>query len=165
VRTIWAIDPGTTESALVIMHDGCPGTHHIAQNLDVLGWIHSEFHPHDSLVVEMVQSFGMPVGSEVFETCVWIGRFVQAAHCRSTLVEYHLIPRGEIKMHLCQHTKGVDDAVIRQAMIDRFGPGKEKAIGNKKAPGPLYGFKGDEWQALAVGCVAWDKEQARQAAL
>jgi hypothetical protein len=29
-----------------------------------------------------------------------------------------------------------------------------KAIGTKKAPGPLYGLKGDEWSALAVALKA-----------
>jgi hypothetical protein len=41
------------------------------------------------------------------------------------------------------------DANIRQALIDIYG-GNDKAIGNKKTPGPLYGIKGDLWAALAV---------------
>jgi hypothetical protein len=35
-------------------------------------------------------------------------------------------------------------------LLDRFGPGREVAVGTKRAPGPLYGIKGDEWSALAV---------------
>ena len=42
------------------------------------------------------------------------------------------------------------DANIRQALIDRYGPGKDRAIGRKLSPGPLYGLSGDCWSALAV---------------
>lgn len=36
-------------------------------------------------------------------------------------------------------------------------PGKEKAIGKKATPGPLYGVVGDEWAALAVAVTWWDQ--------
>jgi hypothetical protein len=44
----------------------------------------------------------------------------------------------------------VNDAVIRQRLIDIFGPGKAVAIGTKKVKGPLWGLRSDEWQALAL---------------
>jgi hypothetical protein len=79
-------------------------------------------------------------------------------------------------MHLCHQTKGVNDSVIRQRLIDKYG-GKDKAIGGvrcpnckgkgwsgsgrpvcdvcqgekwKHPPGPLHGITADVWQALAV---------------
>ena len=60
------------------------------------------------------------------------------------------MPRKTVKMHLCSAIVGINDAVIRQRLIDLFGPGKDVEIGTKKKPGPLYGLHGDEWAALAV---------------
>ena len=68
------------------------------------------------IVIEMIASYGMPVGKEVFETCVWIGKFAQASGIKE---EY--IYRKEEKMNLC-HSMKAKDSNIRQALIDRFGP-------------------------------------------
>ena len=46
------------------------------------------------------------------------------------------------------------DALVRRAMLDRFGG--DGAKGTKKAPGPLYGFHADCWAALAVA-VTWSE--------
>ena len=105
------------------------------------------------LAIEMVESFGKPVGAEVFETVYWIGRFVEAhkgTSCR--------IPRGDVKMHLCGDRR-VNDSAIRQRLIDIYGPGKEAAVGRKATPGPLYGVTGDMWQALAVARTYYDRRQ------
>jgi len=103
-----------------------------------------------SLAIEMIASYGMPVGSEIFDTCVWIGRFLQA-HARPASVK--LVKRHEVKMHLCGSMRA-KDSHIRQRLIDIYGPGKEAAIGRKSSPGPLYGVKGHAWAALAVGVTA-----------
>jgi len=99
-----------------------------------------------SLVVEMVACYGLPVGREVFETCIEIGRIVEICSSRNQSVR--LMPRLEAKMHLC-HTARAKDANIRQALLDRFG-GKEAAIGCKATPGPLYSVKSHAWAALAL---------------
>jgi hypothetical protein len=104
----------------------------------------------DLIAIEMIASYGMPVGREVFETCVWIGRFVQAA-C-ALPCEY--VYRKDVKLYLCGNARA-KDSNVRQAIIDRFG-GKDKAIGRKKNPGPLHGVKGDLWAALAVGLYVAD---------
>lgn len=100
------------------------------------------------LAVEMIASYGMPVGREVFDTCVVIGRLIQLWGG-----PYTLVYRGDVKLHLCG-SRRAKDGNVRQALIDRFGPGKERAIGTKKQPGPLYGVSGDVWSALAVA-VTW----------
>ena len=107
----------------------------------------------DVLIVEEVVSYGMPVGREVFETVFWSGRFVEAWGG-----PYHLMPRQEVKQHCCRSSKATD-ATIRQALIDQFG-GKERAIGRKTCPGPLYGIRKDLWSALALA-VTWSETHMR----
>jgi hypothetical protein len=91
------------------------------------------------IAIEMIASYGMAVGADVFQTCVEIGRFVEVAEGNVSLVF-----RRDVKMHLCGSARA-KDANIRQAMLDRLGP-----VGTKKAPGPLYGVKSHIWAALAV---------------
>lgn len=104
---------------------------------------------YDKIVLEMVASYGMPVGSSIFETCVWIGRFIQARKCP----DYEYIYRREEKMNLCNSMKA-KDSNIRQALIDRFGE-----VGTKNKQGFFYGFKKDIWSAFAVGCTYLDKQK------
>ncbi len=171
---VFAIDPGPENSAVVcfditnqrlvkrtIQHnlaikEGCR-----LHGMDIL--------PHDELdfdtrchaiAIEKIASYGMPVGEEVFATCRWTGRFIEAWVGQNPINEKSvaLITRGEVKMHLC-HSMRANDANIRAALLDRFGPGKEKAIGTKKNPGPLYGIKKDLWAALAVAVTYADLNQ------
>jgi len=149
-----AIDPGTEQSAWCDYSTEYGITFGTLENPAMLGYLrrYAEDRAAPSLAVEMVASYGMPVGREVFETCVWIGRFLEAFGR-----PYRLVYRREVKLHVCASPKA-NDATIRQALIDRFGPGKERAIGTKKAPGPLYGMKADEWAALAVAVTAAETE-------
>lgn len=153
---ILAIDPGTVESGYVewdVEANILLGFGNV-ENCRLLELIRPSYtgrNCHNHLVVEMIASNGMPVGAEIFETCVWIGRFVE----RFNRVEAtRLITRNEIKNHIC-HSSRAKDSNIRQAIIDRFG-GKEKAIGRKASPGPLYGLAGDAWAALAVALTWMD---------
>jgi hypothetical protein len=106
-------------------------------------------------VCEMVASYGMPVGREVFDTVFWSGRFCEAAD------DHALVYRKDVKMHLCGNMRA-RDGNIRQALIDRFGPGKDIAIGRKATPGPLYGFKSDMWAALGVWITYHDAKIRRE---
>lgn len=84
------------------------------------------FAEYDLLAIEMVASYGMPVGKEVFDTCVWIGRFVQENDKIGK--NYYYIYRKDEKMNICNSMKA-KDSNIRQALIDRFGE-----VGTKKRP-------------------------------
>ena len=156
---VLALDPGTTETAFVLYQAGrvCPVLEHGKKpNAEVL-----ELLPRFSrvlgvtLAVEMIASYGMPVGREVFETCVWIGRFVQAWQPGA----HELVYRRDVKMFLCGSNRA-KDGNIRQALLDLVGP-----QGTKKAQGPTYGLRGDEWAALAVAVtIAGDEAKARRVA-
>lgn len=148
------IDPGTEVTAWVRLDHKCRCVkeHAIEGNNAVLSrileWQRLPRSPR--VVVEMIESFGMPVGKEIFETVWWIGRYCQADQCAARMT------RRDVKLHVCGQMRGVNDSTIRQAMLDRFGPGREAAIGKKKSPGPLYGIRKDEWQALAVAVTFYD---------
>jgi hypothetical protein len=154
--TVLAIDPGPEQSAWVLWDGEEVMGHAKADN----GTIRSDFQSgnmlmlgYSNVVFEQVASYGMAVGADVFETCVWTGRLWEVAAGSGHPVSR--LPRKDVKLHLCGQTRA-KDSNIRQALLDRFG-GKEKAIGRKKAPGPLYGLKADEWQALALAVTFYDQ--------
>lgn len=164
---ILAIDPGCTDSAFVLYDVDArrPVWFSKLSNEKLLGICREHVSIGDAdvrfqhLAVEMIASYGMPVGREVFETCLWIGRFLEAWRGPHSLVY-----RKDVKLHLCG-TFRAKDPHVRQALIDRFGPGKPAAIGTRKQPGPLYGVAADVWSALAVA-VTWGEcnyEKARSA--
>lgn len=149
--TLLAIDPGPAQSAAVWLNGESIQMAVIYPNDDLLESIRCDgvFNkPPEHLVIEMIASYGMPVGKEVFETCVWIGRFIEAFNGQN----HSLIYRKDVKVHLCGSMKA-KDGNIRQALIDRLGP-----IGTKKNPGPCYGISKDMWSALAVALTWRDKQ-------
>jgi hypothetical protein len=144
---ILAIDPGTTHSGWCVLGGigPRPMASGVYENGELLAVLRENRNP---VAIEMIASYGMAVGKEVFETCVWIGRFVQVAGPERVRLVY----RKDVKMHLCGSPRA-KDANIRQALIDKWG-GKAEAIGTVKKPGPLYGVKSHAWAALAVAVTA-----------
>lgn len=149
---IYAVDPGNTQSAYAVLDERLhPVEFGKLENQQLLSHIRTWDHTGETpFVIEMVASYGMAVGKEVFETCVWIGRFWEAA---SGFRARDRIYRIEEKMVMC-HDSRAKDANIRQALIDRFGP-----VGTKKNPGWFYGVSKDVWSAIAVG-VTWADKMA-----
>ena len=155
---ILAIDPGPTQSAWVeLSADGLPAEFAIEENQMILYRIATT--EASALAIESIASYGMAVGVEVFETCVWSGRFLQRWYdmSRRDLLKCatYRVYRRDVKLHLCGSARA-KDANVRQALIDRYGPGKEMAIGRKASPGPLYGVSSHVWAALAVAVTASD---------
>lgn len=153
---IFAIDPGNELSAYVILGDGLrPTRFGKITNEELIGVIRDTFSPsaYDDrrFAIEMIGHYGtgMPAGKTVFDTCVWIGRFVQE-YCSICNKEPTFIMRKDEKINLCGNMKA-KDSNIRQALIDRFG-----VVGTKKNPGWFYGVSKDVWQAIAVGVTYYD---------
>ncbi|QLQ16122.1 MAG: hypothetical protein HZY73_11210 [Micropruina sp.] len=159
-----AIDPGNELSAYVVIDaDYRPVALGKVPNdelLDALGMLDLDVlggAVPTAFAIEMVASYGMPVGREVFETCYWIGRFseaIRAQDFRHPLPE--LVYRREVKLNICGSAKA-KDGNIRQALVDRFAPGRPNhGKGTKAAPGWFYGFSADIWQAYALAVTHLD---------
>ena len=157
---ILALDPGTTQTGWAIVADDMRVLEHgITQNNVVLSRISNHATEGgfdfkiDGVATEMIASYGMPVGREVFETCIWIGRFMQAWRSPEKVI---IVYRKDVKMHLCGTTRA-KDTNVRQAIIDLYEPtggGSTPQIGTTKQPGPLYGVSSHVWPAIGVGIVA-----------
>jgi len=162
---ILAIDPGNTESGWCLIDaDDCrPLDFGKDLNANVLLLFRRAdivlAEPEVRAVIEMVGHYGtgMPAGKDVFETCVWIGRFQQhALGGLGTLPT--LVKRHPVKLHHCGSSRAKDSNII-QALVDRFAPGQPNhGKGTKAAPGWFYGFRADVWQAYALAVYAADTE-------
>lgn len=159
--TVVAIDPGNIESAYVVLDGSRLVEFGKVENTVLLERIPFLRIMDEHLAIEMIASYGMPVGREVFETCVWIGRYVQA-WTSPKYAPHSFVYRKDVKLHVCGNPRA-KDGNIRQALIDRWG-GKETAIGKKATPGPLYGVSADVWAALAVAVTWADKNEPEESA-
>lgn len=156
---ILSIDPGNIESAYCVIDktNYKPIEFGKIKNEELREKLLDELHyyPIETLAIEMIASYGMAVGKEVFETCVWIGRFIESFKCPFTYYVY----RKDEKMNLCGSMKA-KDSNIRQALIDRFATFDFKnGKGTKKQQDFFYGFSKDVWAAYAVGITWLDKQQ------
>lgn len=164
---ILAIDPGNIESgyAIIEMPDfklldfGKVKNEELLEilmNYEFEGWDKIEKHfKFDKAAVEMVQCLGMAVGKDVFDTCVWIGRFFQVLDCQGENVDF--VYRNEEKICLCGSMKA-KDTNIKQSLINRYAKHDYKTgKGVKKNPDTFYGVSKDVWQAIAVGVTYYEK--------
>lgn len=153
--TVLAIDPGSEQSAWVLWNGAVVQGHAKVANSALRDRLAESGFSADEVVIERIGSYGMVSGLHVFETAFWSGRFAEAAHQWFPVSRLY---RHDVKMHIC-HSKGVNDSIIKRAVIDRFG-GPDVAVGTKRVPGPLYGLKADEWQALALAVTWFDTHAA-----
>jgi len=158
VTNIIGLDPGTTQSAWCWLENGKVKAFELEPNGRVLAFLELSrvwATPAPVLVVERIESYGMSVGTTIFETVWWSGRFHQIYQGQA-----ERLTRRAIKLHLCG-TARAKDANVRQALLDRFSPsggGKTPQVGVKAKPGPLYGVSRDIWAALAVAVTYQEME-------
>ena len=107
--------------------------------------------------IETIVSYGMAVGKSTFNTCFVIGQFQQMIMDKGC--EYEMISRQDVKLNLCFSARA-KDANVNQAVRDLFpasgrnGKGEPCVKGTKKNQGPLYGFSGHAYSALAVALTS-----------
>lgn len=154
---ILGIDPGNVESAFAVVDPETRFPVHFGKvhNHDLLAVL-AEDCAFERAAIEMVASYGMAVGREVFETCVWIGRFQQQITLHAPDLPLDLVYRRDVKLHHCYSAKA-NDSTITQALIDRFAFGvRNRGKGTKAQPGWFYGFRADVWQAYALAVLVAD---------
>ena len=146
---ILCVDPGNIETALVWFKDGLPIRHEYCANSTAKEHVRQAVV--DRVVIEMIACYGLAVGHEVFDTCLFIGRLLECSQSPTALMF-----RKDVKLHLCGQTRA-KDANVRQALMDRYGRSRAEVMGTKKKQGPLYGISGDLWAALAVAVTYYDQ--------
>lgn len=158
---ILAIDPGNIESGYVLTDCNLkPIEKGKIPNEELMYKLQQDMFEGKvtDIAIEMIASYGMPVGVEVFETCIWIGRFLQTIKIfyYKEKVNIRYIYRKDEKMNLC-HSMKANDTTIKQALVDRFTPGQRNyGKGTKSNPGWFYGFAKDIWAAYAVAVTYYD---------
>jgi hypothetical protein len=155
-KYILAIDPGNAYTAFALIDEN----YNVydkdkTENHNVLDYMCANREKIGHIVVEMIASYGMAVGAEVFETCVMIGMIERTADLLR--IPRSRVFRQEEKLYIC-HDSRAKDANIRRALIDRFAKHDlNRGTGTKNNPDHFYGFKSDIWAAFAVGVVYLDK--------
>lgn len=157
-----AIDPGPKKSAYCMMREDFSLISAAdVENEQVLKLVKEG--EYDRMAIECMQSYGSAVGAETYDTCIWIGRYMQAAIDRGKPITR--VYRGEEKQLLIpskknglpplpEHAGKTADAQIRAALIARFARhDKRNGKGTRINKDVFYGFQGDMWAAFAVGTV------------
>lgn len=158
---IFAIDPGPTTCGAVLYHPIASCVLWSANKLPVEDAVELAMRKaRDGLLVaiERVQSQGQ-AGASLLRTSEVVGRLQQAAAFGaevSALGGLHpvLLYRSEVLRALDITGRGNRDKLVRQRMIELHGGSKERAVGLKATPGPLYGVAGHAWQALGLAVAA-----------
>lgn len=156
---LMAIDPGNMQSAYAFVSDDY--TLHgfgKVENEKLRQIIYASSQDIDNMVIERVSCYGLAVGREVFDTCVWIGRYAEQ-YKGLTGREADGIERVKVKLHICNSSRA-KDTNVRQALIDRFATHDFKnGKGTKKDPDTFYGVKADIWAAIGLA-TTWLDERA-----
>lgn len=142
------IDPGTKQSAYVAWDGEFITDVATVPNLQVLKYLRTV--PAEAcVVIENIEPYGAVVGREVFETCVWVGRFLQRARDVIGPHQVSRLPRRAVKKHLkvSGGDKEVKAALVR--MLERN-------------PIEWNDLRSHQFAALAIAVTWWNTERALQ---
>ena len=150
MKTVLAIDPGTTKSAFILWDGGRVHNLGIIENTALLHLFSSgDLMPYDFAAIERMANMGQRVGEEVMATVWWSGRFYEALSRKTEVIRPY---RTSIKKYLgCGRGK---DKHVRAALIDKHG-----VVGTTKNKGRLFGISSHLWAALAVADFALETQQ------
>ena len=131
---VLAIDPGTRESGFVLWDGKTILDKGMRDNGALLEDIRAKvFIPYELFyAIEGFTYYGKPVGRDVFDTLIFVGRVIEAAYC-----PVEIVYRRDIKLFLTGTVKSKDKDV-RAALLARFG--KEVT----------HGLAGHLWSAFSV---------------
>jgi len=180
--TVLGVDAGPERSGWVLYD---PGARKVLDHGEISNWQlvlnfagrSSSRTEADRLALEGFSPYGARLGRESLETIKALGWF-EAAWMLAGRGPVVTIERPTIKQALCD-SRTANDAAVRDALIHRFGPGRERAIGGVACrrckgkgtykrltcescngarwlhpPGRLHGIRSHRWAALAVAVVA-----------
>jgi hypothetical protein len=158
------IDPGSEKSGVlryeILTRCVTPiGILPNCQVLDRLRYLRETRDPEDVLVVEDTKAYTLPRKSgagRFFPEQVRLATFAAGRFVECWGGPYALMDRRRVKQLLTGQTT-VGDPEIWEALLDRFGGTRKRAVGVKAKPGPLYGVTADLRAALAV-CLAYVEE-------
>lgn len=177
---IMAIDPGTTESAYVILDDQYQILSADKVGNDVILSIIADAPGLDAVIIEDIEprysstdrsAAGAVMGQSTIETIKAFGRFSWQASLRGLMVG-SIFRRDERSCLIPTKKNGLPplpenapkhaDGQIRVSLVRRFARhDKERGRGTMANPDTFYGFHGDMWQAMAVGVTWLDREKWR----
>lgn len=144
--TILAIDPGSKESAVLMLQDDEVSDPVIWSNEAVLGVVqdlYQDYGPDTEVVIETIEPWGGFVGPPALETMYWVGRFEEAARP----LPVTLLHRSKVlpALGVPKLPKGKAQSVVRTMLIERWGGGNPV-----RRDHPLHGIREDLWSALAL---------------
>lgn len=175
-----AIDPGTIQSAYVVLDDAYQILSADKVVNSVILDIIAETPGLDRVVIEDMEprytsgdrsAAGAVMGTSTIQTLKWMGQFERQATLRGLPVGW-ICRRDERSALIPTKKNGLPplppgapahaDGQIRAALIQRFARyDTATGKGTKKEPDTFYGFAGDMWQAMAVGVTWLDREKGR----
>lgn len=179
-----AIDPGTTQSAYVMLDEKYRILSADKVDNETMIAIIADAPGVDVVVIEDMEprytsgdrsAAGAVMGASTIQTIKWMGQFGRQAAMRGLGVDWifrrdersALIPTKKNGLPpLPPGTPAHADGQIRASLIQRFARyDTATGKGTKKEPDVFYGFAGDMWQAMAVGVTWLDKRRnAKEAA-